>query len=229
MEDCLFRVPREPLEAESTVFRDIFLLPQAGDVPVEGQNDENPVVLEGIENDDFAQLLKVVLYRLVFILSVHPLCKGLTTKWFRKYGTNQDLPTNNDQWMAVLKLATLWEFDEIRGVAIETLALSDLNAVDKVVAAMEYGIEEWLLPAYLSLVQRPEPISPHEGHRMGLETALKLASEREKLRLEMVEKGESCSYCSRHICPTTHLVVDGGTPEARSLDFTSIIRAILGL
>ena len=80
MEDCLFRVPREPLEAESTVFRDIFLLPQAGDVPVEGQDDENPVVLEGIENDDFAQLLKVVLYRLVLILSVHSLCKGLTTK-----------------------------------------------------------------------------------------------------------------------------------------------------
>ena len=68
MEDCLFRVPREPLEEESTVFGDMFLLPQGEQVVVEGLSDENPVVLQGINRDEFESLLKALLYRLVLIL-----------------------------------------------------------------------------------------------------------------------------------------------------------------
>lgn len=67
MDNCIFRVPREPLETESTVFRDMFLLPQADGVTVEGLDDNKPVVLEGIEKSDFEQLLKVLLHRSVLI------------------------------------------------------------------------------------------------------------------------------------------------------------------
>lgn len=66
MEDCLFRVPREPLEAESTVFRDMFLLPQGE--TVEGLTDANPVVLPGVSKEDFEQLLKALMCRSVITL-----------------------------------------------------------------------------------------------------------------------------------------------------------------
>ena len=69
VEDCLFRVPREPLEEESTVFADMFLLPQGEQVIVEGQSDENPIVLQGIEKDEFEPLLKALLYRSVRALN----------------------------------------------------------------------------------------------------------------------------------------------------------------
>lgn len=63
MGDCLFKVPREPLEAESIVFRDMFLLPQGDEDKVEGLSDENPVVLQGIKQDQFEHLLTVLLSR----------------------------------------------------------------------------------------------------------------------------------------------------------------------
>ena len=65
MEDCLFKVPRGPLEAESIIFRDMFLLPQGDTAEIEGLNDENPVVLKGIRQDEFEQLLTVLLSRSV--------------------------------------------------------------------------------------------------------------------------------------------------------------------
>ena len=70
MKDSLFRVPREPLEEESIAFADMFLLPQGEQVIVEGQSDENPIVLQGIEKDDFESLLKALLYRSVRVSNI---------------------------------------------------------------------------------------------------------------------------------------------------------------
>ena len=64
VENCLFKVPRGPFQTESIVFRDMFLLPQ-GEI-VEGLDDERPIKLDGIAKSDFEQLLKVLLFRLVF-------------------------------------------------------------------------------------------------------------------------------------------------------------------
>ena len=65
MEGCLFKIPREPLAEESTVFADMFLLPQGDQGTVEGQSDENPIILQEISKHDFEQLLEVLLCRLV--------------------------------------------------------------------------------------------------------------------------------------------------------------------
>ena len=50
---------------ESTVFADMFLLPQGDQATVEGQSDENPIILQEINKHDFEQLLKVLMSRLV--------------------------------------------------------------------------------------------------------------------------------------------------------------------
>ncbi|KAL4076913.1 hypothetical protein V8B97DRAFT_1938176 [Scleroderma yunnanense] len=207
----LFRVPREPLEAESTVFRDMFLLPQASDSALEGLDDEKPVVLEGIEKSDFEQLLKILLHR--------------------KYGTNPGLPLNDEEWVAVLKLSTMWEFDGLRKAAIDTLSVSKITAITKLVAAKQYNIDEWLLPALLALAQRPEPISVEEAHRIGLETTVKLASVREKIKIEITTDTTPCSFKPGrvHQYESMRLGVGERDPEAEKLDFTPMIRTAFGL
>ncbi|KAI6040619.1 hypothetical protein EDC04DRAFT_2566837, partial [Pisolithus marmoratus] len=163
----LFRIPREPLEAESIVFRDMFRLPQGDPETVEGLSDTRPVILQGVSKKEFETLM----CRLVCAPSLQP-------------GSNLD----HDQWISVLKLSTMWEFDELRNAAIQYLDPSSqrLHPVDKFVLALQYDIKKWLLPTLLELAARAEPINTEEGHRIGLEKVVKLAAVREdveKLRV----------------------------------------------
>ncbi|KAI6139120.1 hypothetical protein BKA82DRAFT_4459308 [Pisolithus tinctorius] len=48
VENCLFKIPRKPLEEESAVFRDMFRLPQPKNKMMEGQNDARPLVASSI-------------------------------------------------------------------------------------------------------------------------------------------------------------------------------------
>ncbi|KAI6043412.1 hypothetical protein EDC04DRAFT_2891036 [Pisolithus marmoratus] len=206
VENCLFRVPRKPLEEESMVFRDMFLLPQLNSNVIEGLDDTRPVVLHGISKDDFECLLKALLCR--------------------QHGQNKGLVLNlTNQWISVLKLSTMWEFTSLRTAAISWLDTSGASAyrsdhVERIVFAMQYGIEEWLLPSLLALAQRPDPISVEEGRRLGIETALKLASVREKLKLEKRYNGKQ---------EISKLVIGDRDTEAARLDFTPMIRKIFDL
>ncbi|KAI5985622.1 hypothetical protein EDD15DRAFT_2122345, partial [Pisolithus albus] len=161
VEDCLFRITKEPLEAESTVFRDMFLLPQGDPETIEGRSDTSPVILQGISKKEFESLLRALI----------------------QHGTNKGPDLDHDQWISVLKLSTMWDFHGLRNAAIQHLDVSSrsLNPIDKVELALQYDIKEWLLPALLALAQRSAPISVEEGRRIGFENALKLASVREKL------------------------------------------------
>ncbi|KAI6124775.1 hypothetical protein EDD16DRAFT_521522 [Pisolithus croceorrhizus] len=196
VENTLFRVPRKPLEEESAVFKDMFLLPQPDDDVVEGQDDTRPVILHGVSKGDFECLLKVLLCR--------------------QHGQNKGLALSlADEWISVLKLSTMWEFASLRTAAVRGLEANvaspcRLDLIEKVVFATRYDIKEWLLPSLLAIARRPNPISVEEGRRLGIETALKLASVREKLRLQ----------------GHTRLVVGDRDPSAASLDFTPVIRKV---
>jgi len=65
VENCLFRVPIEPFEQESTVFRDMFSMPQGSQDTVEGLSDDKPIRLDGVTKHDFEQLLKALFHRSV--------------------------------------------------------------------------------------------------------------------------------------------------------------------
>jgi hypothetical protein len=58
-------VPRTYFERDSEVFCGLFQLPVAQDVPVDGSSDKQPLRLEGIKEDDFRQLLRVMYPRSV--------------------------------------------------------------------------------------------------------------------------------------------------------------------
>jgi len=103
VENCLFKVPRLYFERDSAVFRDMFLLPTK---KPEGESKENPLRLDGVRQEDFRQLLRVM------------------------YPANclQTESLSVAEWNAVLKLSTMWEFEKIQALAISELvtALKDL-------------------------------------------------------------------------------------------------------
>ena len=81
------------------------------------------------------------------------------------------------------------------------------------------------MPALLQLAQRPEPISIEEGRMLGLETALKIASVREKIRI----KPRAPYHNSQRQDNGKRLTVGDRDPEAEELDFTPKIRVVFGL
>jgi len=121
----------------------------------------------------------------------------------------------------------MWEFGGLRKSAIDNLA-SGSNAlvpVHKLTLALRYDVTEWTMPALLQLAQRPEPISIEEGRMLGLETALKIASVREKIRI----KPRAPYHNSQRQDNGKRLTVGDRDPEAEELDFTPKIRVVFGL
>ncbi|KAF9239116.1 hypothetical protein BU15DRAFT_47003, partial [Melanogaster broomeanus] len=198
VEGCLFHVPRGPFETESTVFRDMFLLPVPDIHEVEGLNDARPIHLEGTRRYDFEQLMKVLFHR--------------------THGQSQELPGDIEQWTSVLKLSTLWDFTSPRQTAIDNLSKLPVPPVDKFVLTKVYDVGSWLLPAMNELVRRPEPINMEEADRLGFETALKLASVREQLSFR------TCSElrCKCRDLYATHGVIAGPRVVPEAVDFTPI-------
>ncbi|KAH7890554.1 hypothetical protein F5I97DRAFT_1940329 [Phlebopus sp. FC_14] len=203
VEDCLFRVPRGPFETESTVFRDMFLLPTGDQDVLEGSSDANPIQLEGIKKDDFEQLLKV-LYP--YYCSREP-----------------EQPAGREQWTSVLKLSALWMLEQVRQIAINALASVDLTAVERLVLAMEYDITDWFIPAVNDIARRPEPIGMEDVNHLGVEVALKIAAVREQLTFKVVQE-HSKSRKPFHVYEFTV-----GPRHAQNLDFTPCIRDIFNL
>jgi len=87
----------------------------------------------------------------------------------------------------------MWCFDRIKIQAIKRIdALKGVSPVEKIVLAEKARVEEWLLPAYISLVEREEPISIQEarklislgetpvGHVIGMDIPSLLAQARER-------------------------------------------------
>jgi len=79
-----------------------------------------------------------------------------------------------DDWSAVLAAATKYQMKKIRALAIEKLG-SIASAVDKVALGKEYGVKEWLVPAYTELCMRFEPLTLDESKKLGLDTVVKIA------------------------------------------------------
>ncbi|KAG6331878.1 hypothetical protein ID866_7210 [Astraeus odoratus] len=206
-------VPRHTLESRSKVFEDMFSFPPPPDTEVEGSSDERPIRLDTIKADEFRSLLKV--------LFSGPSGPGL--------------PLSSAEWISVLKLSQMWQFEDIQTIALDNLPYSSVkkSVVKKVALAFQYDIRHWLLPGINQLARRPQPISAEDVQVLGLDVALKVAAVRESLVVTNAgnagsptstigsPNGSPCRH-SRH-CLTT------GDRYARSVDFTPTIKKVFGL
>ncbi|KAI0700606.1 hypothetical protein BC835DRAFT_397625 [Cytidiella melzeri] len=139
---------------------------------MEGEVLENPIRLDGIEVDDFRQLLRVM------------------------YCTGPPLPPmilTTPQWIAVLNLATMWQFDKYRVHAITRLSApsAGLTSGERVQLSLKYRIKSWLVPALNELAQRAEPMGLDDCKTLGLEYLLKICRVRERY-----------THVHCHKCPT---------------------------
>ncbi|KAI6015576.1 hypothetical protein EDC04DRAFT_643609 [Pisolithus marmoratus] len=199
VEDCLFRVPRRTLEAQSPVFRDMFSLPPPPDVEVEGSSDEYPIVLpEPVKADDFRRLLKVLLPTSVY---------------------GQRLPKgDHDGWISVLKLSRMWQMEDLHTLALRNLKYPAgwKSAAEKLALALELEIKDWIIHGVNELARRPEPISIEDSQILGLETALKVAAVRESLAADGSRLVAGCRNAAN--VDFTHIIKEIFDPPVSASD-----------
>ncbi|KAJ6497541.1 hypothetical protein C8R45DRAFT_983315 [Mycena sanguinolenta] len=159
VETTLYRVPRFHFERNSGIFATTFSLPQPTE-GAEGSSDIAPFKLEGISRVDFERLLRV-LYPLTAIPKTPDL--------------------SQDEWISVLKLASLWDFIEVRNLAIEQLApySESLDCIERIMFARKYDVSAWLRSGYIELARRKDIISSKEAATIGWEAALQICELRE--------------------------------------------------
>lgn len=82
-----------------------------------------------------------------------------------------------------MNLATRWEFNDIRALAIRELQKLEVSPVDAIVLSRKYDIAgRWTLAAYAALCQRADALTLQEAGRLGLETTVRIAQLREKIQ-----------------------------------------------
>lgn len=183
VDDTLFKVPQYLLVEESSIFRDMYALPQCGgDASAEGASDENPIFLEGIDAGDFANLLKELYPRA------------------RSPRRTQTLAEQT----GALKLATMWGFSRIRKATISRMEseVRKLSSVDKILLAHERAVDDWFLDGLVDLVSARRVIAKEEWEKLGWEWAFRLFTERERCFLKNIGTVEHTLHCPqcRHTC-----------------------------
>jgi len=169
VENALFKLPKNRF-TRSSIFATIFTLPH-GENDVEG-TDDKPFVLHGITEFDFQSLLKVM-----FPISI----------------TEYDL--TQQEWISVLKLSTMWEFIDIREVAMKQLSTDrmEMTTFVKIECGRTYEVKKWLLDGYVELVKRGKAITDEEAQLLGWSTTARLLRLREQfLRLAV---NSTCRTC----------------------------------
>ncbi|KAJ7210477.1 hypothetical protein GGX14DRAFT_520493 [Mycena pura] len=154
VEDRLFKVPRYHFEQP---FASTLTLPPAKDAQAEGNSNDNPFILHGISSIDFQRLLKVL----------YPL------------DVPQILTMPKEDWISVLKLATMWCFIAVRSLAIQQIDLLGLQSVERILLARGYHVSSWLRTGYTELARREEGISLEDAEKIGWKTTVQLYQVRE--------------------------------------------------
>jgi hypothetical protein len=184
VENTLFKVPSAIFD-ESEVFQDMFSVPQEVLIR-DGSSEEHPLVLEGYLASEFEQLLRVLLPLYAAIL---PIC--LTSSSNSCSSRKVSLPAlTSEQWLAVLKLSTIWDLTDARQRAIDNLAdLGKTDLILRLIVAKQYNVHDWFVPAINTLAQRSDPLGSDDLARLRVlgdmgevcELMLKIAAIRESL------------------------------------------------
>ena len=79
---------------------------------------------------------------------------------------------SEEEWIAALKLSTMWDFFKVRELAIEALSRIEMNPITKILVAKQYMVQTLLFDGYNELANGTGPISVAEAERLGWETAI---------------------------------------------------------
>ncbi|VDC03763.1 unnamed protein product [Peniophora sp. CBMAI 1063] len=85
-----------------------------------------------------------------------------------------------EEWVAVLRLSTMWKFKGKRELAISVLGIA-APPLEKLRLARAYDVEAWLHPAFVALCVRHKTLSLKEAEKLPLRDVMRLVSAREAL------------------------------------------------
>jgi hypothetical protein len=74
----------------------------------------------------------------------------------------------------------MWDFFDIRKLAIEELSANKINPITKILLARQYTARALLFAGYDELVNSTELISVAEAERLGWDTAIRIFNIRQK-------------------------------------------------
>ncbi|KIM37714.1 hypothetical protein M413DRAFT_47828, partial [Hebeloma cylindrosporum] len=161
VEDRIFCVPRYEFISSSEVFTGMFLLPLGPEVRVEGQDRENPILLEGYKKDEFASLLKVMYPTATSLISGTP--------------PTLDLRLGKEEWVNVLKLSTIWNMERIREYSIHCLSTDFVvSPMEKIHLARAYKVSAWIKEGVTTLVSSAHRPTFDSLASLGWETAARI-------------------------------------------------------
>ncbi|PPR07096.1 hypothetical protein CVT24_010917 [Panaeolus cyanescens] len=205
VEDTIFRAFKKAFTIQGCFFESMFSLPRPSEAQArsqslevdspEGTSDSNPIVLEGISKAAFRSFLKVLM----------PI-EGVSS-----YATNK-------QWLSVLDLSTMWDFQTVRAKAIKALGgyVMGLQPPERIILSWKYEVKAWLINA-LVYAARQTTISRKALRQAGVDpdTISGIYSVREMARSEdesqqiVVQRGQ---------CRAAHIYVTHiGTRTVHSL------------
>ncbi|VDC03779.1 unnamed protein product [Peniophora sp. CBMAI 1063] len=104
------------------------------------------------------------------------------------------------EWSAVLRFATMWQFDAVQQLSIQQLDRC-VQPVDRLVLAREFYITDWLPRAFASLIMREQPLTWDEMRVLDLKDVAQITTARESVARQSLPVDEQIvlRYVHEHI------------------------------
>lgn len=162
VEGTLFRVHRHFFERESQFFAKEF-----AKAPQEGTSDSSAYRLDNVTIANFAKFLWV---------------------WYSPSYRCES--KDKDHWLTILQLSTIWQFPDMKMLAVDELQKLDIEPVEKIVTYDRYHIDRSLLmPAFKLLCKRASRMSAEEGEQLKMPIVLGIHEARERAVRSAAESG----------------------------------------
>jgi len=191
VEKILFRVDSYFFQRESNEFAELITPASPGAQP-QGSDVSTAIILDALSVEDFAKFLWV------FYNPLYSLYNAAV-----------------EDWEVILTLSDRWSFPEVKNLAIRELEKIAIPDVKRIKLYHEHNVDRnYLIPCYIALCERGEPLTAEEGIHLGMITVTQIVTARE------------------HIRRVSHLASgtgDPSTPIIHKSDLHEVIRQIFNI
>ena len=108
---------------------------------------------------------------LTYGIIVHAYRQGLEEARFSK-----------EDWCNLLSISHRYECERARERSIKEINKigPPVDNADRILMSKKFGVEEWLIPACVALVERGDPLTHSEAQKLGLDMVVLISEAREK-------------------------------------------------
>jgi len=184
VEDALFCLNKDIFTHGSSFFRDMFTIAHAD--ASEGASDDNPIRIEGVTQPEFATFVAFLLW---------------DTKWF----------TFDKVWFPVLKLASMWLFENIKEHILEEISKCRLTSAQRLRVAAFFP-PVWYRDTISTLCEQLDPLNAEIHDILGTTKFLALCEARDKYRTSVAGSmaDDFCEKCRVEVKSTVQRALTRG-------------------